>query len=89
MTPSKDCVISGKPKIKEHPNWEPFAFECVEFSVNPESEKKNEYTQYRRWLIKKEQEFVQMKKTKSGNLAKSADWEVLDEKKPNSVPAQQ
>ena len=87
MTPSKNCVTSGKPKIKEHPNWQPFAFECVVFSVTPESEKKNEYTQYRRWLIKKEQEFVEKQKTKSGNLAESVDWEEIDEKKPGSVPA--
>ena len=58
MTPSKNIFNSEKQKIKQHPNWQPFAFECLEFSVSAESEKGNEYAQYRRWLIKKEQDFV-------------------------------
>lgn len=81
MTPSKDCVIGGKSKIKEHPNWQPYAFDCVEFSVSPESEKANEYTQFRRWLIKKEQDFVQKQKEKGAGLVQqqSSDWENLGE----------
>mmetsp|Transcript_12749 Transcript_12749/g.21502 ORF Transcript_12749/g.21502 Transcript_12749/m.21502 type:complete len:450 (+) Transcript_12749:3-1352(+) len=67
MTPSISCVQIQKPKIQQHPGWEPYAFECIEFSVPPESEEKNEYCKFRRWLIKKEMEFVAQQQKKQGS----------------------
>lgn len=51
MTPNKSCIIFEKSKISQHPKWSPFAFECIEFFITPESEKANEYATFRKWLI--------------------------------------
>ena len=59
MTPSKSCILSEKAKIQAHPNWQPYAFDCLEFTTTAEQDKANEYAVYRKWLIKKETEFVQ------------------------------
>jgi len=66
MTPSKSCILAEKPKINEHPNWQPYAFDCLEFTTTAEQEKANEYAGYRKWLIKKEMEFVQAQQEKLG-----------------------
>jgi len=58
LTPSKSCLTIEKAKIKEHPNWNPYAFDSLEFQVSHESESKNEYAEYRRDLIEKEKAFV-------------------------------
>lgn len=59
MTPSISCLQLNKPKIQQHPNWQPYAFDNVECRISEEAESKNEYATYRNWLIAKEQEFVQ------------------------------
>ena len=57
MTPSVSC-LADKLQIYNHPNWQPYAFECLELTNNLEEEEKNEYAKYRKWLIQKEKEFV-------------------------------
>lgn len=64
MTPNTSCVQTQKQKIKEHPNWQPYVFDCLEFSMSEENEGKNEYAKYRKWLIQKEKEFVEQQKKK-------------------------
>ena len=59
MTPNKSCVLLDKPKIKQHPMWQPYGFEHLQFHVPAESEDANEYATYRKWLIQKEKEFVE------------------------------
>jgi hypothetical protein len=66
MTPNKDMPSMEKQKIKAHPNWQPYAFDCVECSISPEKEAANEYAKYRKWLIQKEMEFVNTQKQKLG-----------------------
>ena len=58
MTPSKPCVSFDKQKIKEHPQWQPYAFDTVECHLSMEKESTNEYAKYRKWLIQKERDFV-------------------------------
>jgi hypothetical protein len=58
MTPSKQCPDMKKQKIKEHPSWQPYAFECLECTMSSEAESYCEYAKYRKWLIQKEIEFV-------------------------------
>ena len=36
MTPNKAVIQLHKPKIKEHPEWEPYAFENIDFYLTPE-----------------------------------------------------
>jgi len=52
MTPNKS-MMEEKSKVKAHPQWQPYAFDCQEFSITPEQEKESEYCQFRRWLISK------------------------------------
>ena len=59
MTPNKSCILLDKPKTKKHPMWQPYGFEALDFHVSEETEKDNEYAQYRKWLIQKEKEFVE------------------------------
>ena len=66
MTPNKSCVSFEKQKIKQHPNWQPYAFDCLDCSISPEKEEANEYAKYRKWLIQKEQDFVKSQKEKLG-----------------------
>ena len=66
MTPSKSCAMGDKPKINEHPNWLPYAFECLEFTSSEEQEKANEYASYRKWLIQKERDYVSAQAKKLG-----------------------
>lgn len=58
MTPNIDIINMDKQMIKVHPNWQPYAFECVDLQLNKEQEAANEYAKYRRWLISKEKDFV-------------------------------
>lgn len=58
MTPNKDIISMDKQQIKIHPNWQPYAFECVDLELNKEQEASNEYAKYRKWLISKEKDFV-------------------------------
>ena len=53
MTPSKSSMLIEKPKIKQHPQWEPYAFETMEFALTAEQEDKSEYCKFRKWLIDK------------------------------------
>ena len=66
MTPNKSCFQIEKQKIKQHPDWQPYAFDCVECAIAPEKEEANEYAKYRKWLIKKEMDFVATQKEKIG-----------------------
>ena len=59
LTPYKSCLLLDKAKIKQHPNWSPYAFDILEFHVSYESDSKNEYAKYRKGLIEKEKKFVQ------------------------------
>ena len=78
MTPAISLVAVEKLKIKQHPNWQPYSFEAVECWPDTESEDKNEYAKFRKWLIKKEQDFVakQIKKIQEGEVKKKTTEEV-------------
>mmetsp|Transcript_1933 Transcript_1933/g.2783 ORF Transcript_1933/g.2783 Transcript_1933/m.2783 type:complete len:101 (+) Transcript_1933:1134-1436(+) len=69
MTPNHSCMMAEKPKIQQHPNWQPYAFDFVEFTMTPEKEQANEYGKYRKWLIEKEKEFVEQQKDKIGRTS--------------------
>lgn len=53
MTPNKSNMLLEKPKFKQHPAWEPYAFETMEFTMTAEQEEKSEYCKFRKWLIDK------------------------------------
>lgn len=53
MTPNKSSMLLEKSKIKQHPAWEPYAFENLSFELTPEQEEKSEYCKFRKWLIDK------------------------------------
>ena len=59
MTPNISCISLTKQKITQHPNWQPYAFENLDLKVLPEAEAKNDYATFRKWLIKKEIEYVE------------------------------
>ena len=67
MTPKPSCFLIEKQKIKQHPDWQPYAFDCMECAISPEKEEANEYAKYRKWLIQKEMEFVKGQKEKLGS----------------------
>ena len=42
-----------KPKITQHPQWEPYAFPELDFAMTKDQEQKSEYAKFRLWLIEK------------------------------------
>jgi len=53
MTPNKSMMMVEKPKHKQHPEWEPYAFPNLDFALTKEQEAKSEYCKFRKWLIDK------------------------------------
>ena len=51
--------------------WQPYSFDFLELTMDKVEEKKNEYAKYRKWLIKKEKEYVedQIKKNPNAKFA--------------------
>lgn len=58
MTPNKSMMSIEKPKITQHPQWEPYAFPELDFAMTKDQEQKSEYAKFRLWLIEKEKDFV-------------------------------
>lgn len=38
MSPSRNIMNMDKPKIKQHPNWEPYEYKLKEYSLSEEEE---------------------------------------------------
>lgn len=57
MTPNKAVIQLTKPKIKQHPEWEPYCFDNIDFYLTPEQEELSEYCKFRKWLIDKVSEY--------------------------------
>lgn len=53
MTPNKSMMSIEKPKITQHPQWEPYAFPELDFAMTKDQEQKSEYAKFRLWLIEK------------------------------------
>jgi hypothetical protein len=81
MTPDVSCISLSKAKIQQHPNWQPYGFENIECKISDENESKNEYAKYRKWLILKEQEFVDNQQTEQQKQLKISETKKLEEKK--------
>ena len=80
-------MLLDKPKFKQHPAWEPYAFETIEFYVTPEQEEKSEYAKFRKWLIEKEKEFVQDQMKKNEEKEKNPKDKKKEEKKESEQEA--
>ena len=71
MTPNKAVPHHEKSKVKQHPLWQPYSFDFLELNLDKQEEEKNEYAKYRKWLIKKEKDYVeeQIKKNPDAKFA--------------------
>ena len=49
-----------KPKIKQHPNWEPYEYKLKEYSLSEEEESQQGYSTYRKTMIDKERQAVDL-----------------------------
>lgn len=54
MTPSRNIMNTDKPKIKQHPNWQPYEYKLKEYFLDEADEAKQPYSKYRKGVIEKE-----------------------------------